>query len=366
MRILHTADWHLGKTFRGLSLLEDQHYILDQIFDAIKDHKIDVLIIAGDVYDKPSPSEMAVSLFNGFIERAYLDTNVAIVVIAGNHDSGHRLGALAKLYDPKRILIRGPLQAEEQTLIVHDNYGPVAFSAVPYGEIYAARKVFEDETIKSPEDVLRSEIAAAHASLPDNTRWVVVAHAFVTGGKTSEGERPLAVGTVETVSNKIFAGANYVALGHLHRAQSAGGDTIRYSGSPMAFGFDEVDDQKSITVVELGAGDACDYYKVKLQPLRHVREIRGLISDLIVEAAAEPSEDYIRAILLDEGALVDPASQLRPFYPNVLQILREKKRDFILIGAGRAKSKLNDPKAVIDEFIKFVRGEGVSEIENDV
>jgi exonuclease SbcD len=366
MRLLHTADWHLGKSFRGLSLLEDQRFILDQILDAAKTYEVDVLILAGDVYDKPSPPEGAVSLFRHFLERFYAETDAAFVAIAGNHDSGHRLGVFEKLLDPKRILIRGPLQAEEPALILQDEHGSVAFSAVPYGEIYAARRVFEDESIQTPEDVLRAELQAARKAVPEGARWVVSAHAFVTGGLPSDSERPLAVGRVETVSNNLFDGAAYVALGHLHRAQQVGRETIRYSGSPLVFDFDEAGSQKSCMIVDLDADGVSHMEQIDLHPVRKVREVRGLLADLLDEAEKEPSEDYLRAVLLDEGALVDPVSQLRPFYPNVMQVQREKRQDMVLGKAGRATSKLSDPSAVISEFVEFVRGEAVSDGEDGV
>ncbi len=367
MKILHTADWHLGKTLRGVSLLEDQRHVLNQVFDMLVEESIEVLIVAGDVYDKPSPSEAAVSIFSAFIERVYEETEAAIIVIAGNHDSGQRIGAFTKLYDRKRILIRGPLQKDEVPLMLEDEHGPVAFSALPYGEIYAARRTFEDEDIKTPEDVLRSQVDAARAARPGGARWVVIAHAFVTGGFPSESERRLTVGTVETVSYSLFEGANYVALGHLHRPQKAGDESIRYSGSPLTFGFDEAGTTKSMTVFDLGADGAISNLKeVDFSPLRRVREVKGLLAELVAEAQLDPSDDYICAVLLDEGALVEPQAQLRPHYPNILQTLREKKRDLVHASAGRAQSKLTDPVGVIEEFVEFVRGEKPNEAENSI
>jgi exonuclease SbcD len=367
MRILHTADWHLGKTLRKVSLLDDQRHVLDQIFDAIVENNIQVLIVAGDIYDKQAPSEAAISMFSTFIERVYEKTSAAIIIIAGNHDSGQRLGAFAKLFDRNRILVRGPLEQEERPLALNDDHGSVAFSALPYGEIFAARRTFDDETIRSPEDVLRCEVDAARARVPDGARWVIIAHAFVTGGLPSESERTLSVGTVETVSSSLFDGAEYVALGHLHRAQTAGRDSIRYSGSPLAFSFDEAGTIKSMTLFDLGAdGSLQDFREIPFEPLRKVREVRGLMADLLAEAAADPSEDYISAILLDEGALVEPAAQLRHYYPNILQTLREKKRELVHAGAGRANSKLDDPMGVIGEFVEFVRGDKPNEAETGV
>lgn len=364
MRILHTADWHLGKTFRSVSLLEDQRHVLNQIFDTLVKQSTEVLIVAGDIYDKPSPPEAAIALFSRFIERVYDETEAAIIIIAGNHDSGQRIGAFTKLYDRNRILIRGTLKREEEPLVMEDEHGKVAFSALPYGEIFAARRAFKDEKIRSPEDVLRREVEAARALKPSDARWVVIAHAFVTGGLPSETERKLSVGAVETVSSSLFDGADYVALGHLHRAQTAGHETIRYSGSPLAFGFDEADTTKTMTVFDLDAdGSLQNFLEVAFEPLRKVREVRGLIADLVIEAEKAPSDDYISAVLLDEGAVIEPAAQLRPHYPNILQTLREKKRDLVRASAGRAHSKLDDPMGVIEEFIEFVRGKKPNDAE---
>lgn len=367
MKILHTADWHLGRSLRGVSLLGDQAHVLNQIFEVIVASNIDVLIVAGDVYDKASPPEPAVKLYSDFIERVYEETETAIVVIAGNHDSGQRLGAVTKLFDKGRILIRGPLSKDETPLMLEDEHGAVAFSALPYGEIYAARREFEDETIRTPEDVLRNQIEAARRHKPEGARWVIVAHAFVADCQPSDSERRLAVGTVEMVSQAIFDGADYVALGHLHRPQAAGRDGIRYSGSPLAFGFDEANTSKSMIVFDLAAdGSLANLEQIAFKPLRRVREVRGLLADLVTEAQANPSEDLICAVLLDEGALVEPAAQLRPFYPNILQTLREKKQDLVITASGRAHSKLDDPISVIAEFVTYVRGEKPTAVEQDV
>ena len=367
MRVLHTADWHLGKTLRGVSLHEDQAHILDQVFQAVVAESVDVLLIAGDVYDKASPSETAMKLYSDFLERVHEQTDAAIVVIAGNHDSGQRLGTASRLFDRSRILVRGPIERDETPLILADDHGKVAISALPYGEIYAARRAFEAEDIRSPEDVLRAQMEAARSRVPEDARWIVVVHAFVTNCQPTESERRLSVGAVETVQATIFDGAHYVALGHLHRPQAAGANIIRYSGSPLAFGFDEAGTTKSMTVFDLdGRGQVVDLKSVEFKPLRQVREARGLLHDLVDEAKANPSDDYIRAILLDEGALIEPAAQLRPFYPNILQTLREKKQDLVMSSAGRAQSRLDDPVGVIDEFLTYVRGEAATERETEV
>lgn len=242
MRILHTADLHLGRQFNGLSMEEDHQAILDQIVDAVAANRADVLIIAGDVFDRPAPPASSVRQFNGFLSRISNETKAAVVMIAGNHDSGDRIAMMSVFADLNRALIRGPLVADEMPLIVDDEHGAVAFFGLPFAYEYAARACFDDETIQMPEHVLAAQMAAVRRNLPDGARLVVVAHAFVEGGAGSESERPLArVGGIETVRPEVFAGAHYVALGHLHRPQSVGAKSIRYAGSPLAFGFDEAD-----------------------------------------------------------------------------------------------------------------------------
>lgn len=296
MRVLYTADWHLGKTLRGVSLHEDQADVLDQVFRTVVDEAVELLLIAGDVYDKASPSEAAMKLYSDFLERVHEEAEAAIVVIAGNHDSGQRLGTASKLFDRRRILVRGPIEQDEVPLTLEDSHGAVAISALPYGAIYAARRAFGVEGIRSPEDVLRAQIQAAKAHVPEGVRWIVVAHAFVTNCQPTESERRLSVGTVETISAGIFDGAHYVALGHLHRPQTAGANTIRYSGSPLAFGFDEAGTTKSMTVFDLdGSGQVVDLRAVDFKPLRPVREVRGLLDELVADAKANPSEDYTGA-----------------------------------------------------------------------
>ncbi len=200
MKILHTADWHLGRQFEGSSLEQDHGAILDQVFQGITEHAPDVLIIAGDVFDRAAPPETAVRQFNGFLTRVVSETDTAIVIIAGNHDSGDRIGAIATLSDGRRSLVRGPLTANEPPLVLYDEHGPVAISALPFGYEFAARECFADSEIKCPENVIRAQLAAARRHVPDGARWVVVAHAFISGGNVSGCERPLSrlVGGIES------------------------------------------------------------------------------------------------------------------------------------------------------------------------
>lgn len=362
MRILHTADLHLGRQFNGLSLERDHLVVLDQIVDAVKAHRPDVFIIAGDVFDRAAPPATSVRQFNTFITRIAQETTTALVMIAGNHDSGDRIGSMAIMTDARRALIRGAVSAEEHPLIVHDDHGPVAFSALPFSYEYAARECFQDETIAFPEHVVRAQVETARRHVPTGARWVIVAHAFVAGAATSEGERPLArVGGIETVPPEVFAGAHYVALGHIHRPQFAGADHIRYAGAPLAYGFDEAGDDKSMSLIDLDANGRASLTIIPFVPERRARVVRGTLEDLL---RAAPSDDLIKAVLTDRVPLIDPMKRLRTIFPHACQLSYardERSLDVTLSAQGTLRP--SEPIDVIDDFLQQVRGEPLSTIE---
>jgi exonuclease SbcD len=362
MRFLHTADLHLGRQFGGIALEDDHQAVLDQIVTALQQHSVDALLIAGDVFDRAAPPASAVRQFGRFLARVANETAAAVVLIAGNHDSGDRIGMMAALLDSRRALIRGPLIADEAPLVLDDAHGAVAISALPFAYEYAACECFGDATISTPEQVLRAQVAAARQRVPAGARWVVVAHAFVAGGEGSQGERPLArVGGIETVSPDTFAGAHYVALGHLHRPQRAGPEHIRYAGAPLALGFDEADDIKSMTLVEIDGAGAADIRLIPFAPARCVRVLRGSLAELL---GAAPSEDFVKAELTDAAPLIEPMKRLRAVFPNACELayVRDQRAPEIK-SAPMTTARLADPLAMIDDFLDQVRGERLSAAE---
>ncbi|MEL6373608.1 MAG: exonuclease SbcCD subunit D [Pseudomonadota bacterium] len=354
MKILHTADLHLGRRFLGLDLHDDQQHVLDQILVAVATHRPDCLIIAGDVFDAAAPREPAVRQFNGFLRALKAESDAALVVIAGNHDSSERIDAMATLADPRWDLVRGPLAATEPTLVLRDDAGPVAFSALPFAYPSAAREIFDDPTIAEPADVIRAQVGVARAGVPKGARWVIVAHAFVVGGDSTQSERALSrtVGGVETVPVSVFEGAHYVALGHLHRPQAVGHTHVRYAGSPLAFGFDEEGQQKSMTLVDLAADGTVETARLPITPRRGVRTITGRLQDLLAPTMA-PSDDIIDVVLTDPGRLLDPMKQLRARFPNACAI-RYAQEPAVSSGprGGLRPRRTNDaPEDVVAAFL---------------
>lgn len=362
MRILHTADLHLGRQFNGIPLDADHGAVLDQIVSAITSNRVDVLVIAGDIFDRAAPPTSAVRQFNRFLARVASETAAAVVMIAGNHDSGDRIASMSIMTDARRALIRGAISADEQPLVLTDAYGPVAFTGLPFAYEYAARECFADETLHTPEDVLAAQVSCGKRNIPDDARWVVVSHAFITGASSSESERPLTrVGGVETVSSAVFEGAHYVALGHLHRPQSVGASHIRYSGSPLAFGFDELDCQKSMSLVEIDAVGRATIEIIPFEPIRRVRILKGRHAELLL---VERSDDFIKVVLTDDAPVIDGMKRIRAVFPNACELTyaRNERAPAVSLLVGRALAVAN-PVEVIGDFLEHVREDRISENE---
>lgn len=366
MRILHTSDWHLGRQFHGLSLDEDHDHVLVQILAVIDDERPDVVIIAGDIFDRANPPQSAITRLSQFLTTVRAASDAAIVMIAGNHDSAAQIGAMGVLADGGVAIVRGPLDEDERPLVVSDAHGPVAISALPFAFEYAARLCFDDDGIGCPADVIRAQLASARKHVAEGMRWVVVAHAFVDGAATSESERPLTrmVGGIETVSAAAFEGAHYVALGHLHRPQPVGLDHIRYSGAPLAFGFDEEGQQKSVSLIDLAADGTVTVTEVPLRPLRQVRTIRGKLLELL--AAAEVSNDIVRVVLTDDTPQIDPMKRIRAVYPNAVQLAYERNERPVELRLEEQRAAIDDPQTLSSAFLEFIRGEPLSDAEGQI
>ncbi len=364
MRILHTADLHIGRQLHGFSLAEDHQVVLDQIVAALAEHQPDLFIIAGDIFDRPIPPASATKQFNRFLNRSREVCSAAIVAIAGNHDSGDRIEAMAIMSDPDHDLIRGALRMDELPLILRDTAGEVAVSALPFAYENAAKECFEDEGITSPEEVIKAQISAARKHVPAGARWVIVAHAFVAGGTSSESEKTLTrVGGIEFVSAEVFEGANYVALGHLHKPQTAGSDVIRYSGSPLAFGFDEEGSTKSMTLVDLQPDGGVDVSLLPLTPRRELRTVKGRLEELL---STSPSDDYLKIVLTDNTPQIEPMPRLRSVFPNacILTYERDERAIETKPDAAARRALLDDPIGLIGAFIEQTRDEPIREAEH--
>lgn len=349
MRFIHTADWHLGRLFHGASLVDDQAHLLDQLVDLARDARPDVVLVAGDVYDRAVPPPDAVQVLDDVLSRLVLDLKLPVVIIAGNHDSPGRLNFGSRLLAGRRLYVTGHLPARCEPLVLDDAHGPVHFYPIPYAEPSTVRQCLECPEIICHDSAMAAVLERVRATHPDGARSVVIGHAFVAGGRECESERPLSVGGAGTVDASRFAGFHYTALGHLHCPQvlreggSAG--AVRYCGSLMKYSFDESDQPRGVYVVEMDGAGACTCETVALRPRRDVRRMAGLMADLLCGATdVGPKDDYLEVMLLDAGPVLDAMGRLRDCYPNVLHVRRPEQQ----AGEGTAASDRPNVRAMDD------------------
>lgn len=323
LRFIHTADWHLGRLFHGVHLTEDQAHVLDQLVDLVREARADALLVAGDIYDRSVPPPEAVALLDDVLSRIVLELGVPVVLIAGNHDSPERLGFGARLLAGRGFHVRGTLEGALEPVIFEDAAGPVHLYGLPYAEPAVVRGQLGCEGVHDPAAAMEALVARVRVARPQGARAVLMAHAYVAGAEESESERPLSLGGAGAVEAASLAGFHYVALGHLHRPQRAGGEEIQYAGSLMKYSFSEADHVKSVNLVELDAGGGARVERVRLAPRRDVRRLAGRLEDLLRgPGEGESREDYLEVSLLDDGPVLDPMGKLREVYPNVLHVTR--------------------------------------------
>ncbi|MEC3885918.1 exonuclease SbcCD subunit D [Halobacillus sp. HZG1] len=327
MRILHTADWHLGKIVNYVHMTEDQRYILQQFVEIVEREKPDVIIIAGDLYDRSIPPKQAVELLNETLTTLINDFQVPVLAISGNHDSPDRLNFGSQMFRKQGLFLDTKLQKERDPVTLYDEDGPVHFHLIPYVEPAEVAFVFEDQKIKTHQQAAEVLIKDIKQRFNMDDRHVWVGHSFLAGGMESESEERLSmIGGSPYVDARLFQVFSYVALGHLHQPQRVTEDYIRYSGSILKYSFSEVNHAKSVTRIDMDQDGSCEWEKIPLTPIRDFQVIEGYFEDLLAGESAENPENYLHVRLLDDGQLVDPMGKLRKVYPNILHLERRRSK----------------------------------------
>jgi exonuclease SbcD len=362
MKFLHTSDWHLGRQFHNVSLLEDQAYVLDQIFDIAVRETVDAVVIAGDVYDRTVPPARAVSLLDSILDRLCRDLALPVIMIPGNHDSPERLGFGARQLSGSGLHIIGSTDAILSPVMLSDAYGQLAFYGIPYLEPVMAREYFEVELSGHDETLAYvAERIKTHNQQNGRFRTVVVSHCFLDGGEDCESERPLSVGGADRVSAKLFKTFDYTALGHLHGPQFKLINKIRYSGSILKYSFSEEHHNKSVTIVDMDAKGKCVIEKIALTPLHDMRSLEGSLKDVLERGQSDPNfEDYVQVRLSDTHAILDIMGKLREVYPNVLHLERP---GLVLENSEKMASRDRLRKgemSMFGDFYEQVKGESLS------
>ncbi|KDR96764.1 Exodeoxyribonuclease I subunit D [Peptoclostridium litorale DSM 5388] len=353
MKIIHTGDWHIGKIVHNIHMTDDQRYIMERFMDILEREKPDVVIIAGDIYDRSIPPVEAVELLDEVLSGMLKKLGVKVIAAAGNHDSPDRINFASSILVDKGLYMRGRFENITNPVSLEDEHGRVNFYVVPYAEPAVVRSYFDREDIKSHDDAMKAVTQAIYESMDKNERNVFVGHGFVTytsgDGKeeealTSDSERPLSIGGSEHVDVSYFEGFDYVALGHLHRAQRVKFENIRYSGSIMKYSFSEHMHKKSVTCIEMEEKGETSVSFADMEPLRDMRVIKGRLEDLIKSEIYSLGnvDDYIMAVLTDRQEVYDAIGKLRAVYPNILKIEME----------GIEREAGEDRSSAADEFVK--------------
>ena len=358
MRFLHTADLHIGKRVNEFSMLEDQEYILRQILKTADKEQVEAVLIAGDVYDKQVPSAEAVRLFDWFLTQLN-SRKLPVFVIGGNHDSVERLSFGAQIMEESGVYLTQSYDGKVVPVRLEDEYGSVNLWMLPFLKPAMVKRFFPEQDIVTYQDALETLIG--NMELNREERNLLIAHQFVTGAVTggSEDSVEVFVGGVENVDASVFADFDYVALGHIHRAQSAGGEQIRYSGTPLKYSFSEIRHEKSVTIAELKEKGSLTVHQEPLKPLHDMREIRGSYEELVLRENYQGTdlEDYLHVILTDENDIPDVIGRLRSIYPNIMKLDYDNQRT-------RRNQELMKEEAAVEQSPMELLGQFFSQQNN--
>ncbi|MEU8712655.1 exonuclease SbcCD subunit D [Streptomyces sp. NPDC048663] len=368
MRLLHTSDWHLGRAFHRVNMLGAQAEFIGHLVETVRAHAVDAVVVSGDVYDRAVPPLAAVELFDDALHRL-ADLGVPTVMISGNHDSARRLGVGAGLIDRAGIHLRTEPAACGTPVVLADAFGDVAFYGLPYLEPalvkdeFAVDKAGHEPVLAAAMDRVRADLAAR----APGTRSVVLAHAFVTGGETSDSERDITVGGVAAVPAGVFGGVDYVALGHLHGCQTLT-ERVRYSGSPLAYSFSEAGHRKSMWLVDLDADGTVTAERLDCPVPRPLARVRGTLDDLLADPALTRHESaWVEATLTDPVRPADPMARLAERFPHTLSLVFAPDRapgDPDVTYARRLAGRSD--RQIAEDFVAHVRGAGPDQRELSV
>ena len=387
MRFLHTADWHLGRIFYGQYLTDDQAYVLEhQFFTILKEEKIDGILLAGDVFDRAVPPIEAIELWDSIITRLAMDYKVPLFVVSGNHDGAERLEVGRSMLSESGIHIWGSPHHALQPFEFEGADGRVAICPMPFSE---PRRIGDalglnsseskpvdtdtaEDTLFSYVDDKDQEAVALnlhnydqmyqawsdylYKQVPKRMRSIAISHAFVMGGEVGGSERTLSVGGSEQVSPHVFKNFHYTALGHLHGPQRMGADHIRYSGSPLKYSFDEHEQKKSFTIIDMDTKGKVDISTIPVEAKRDVVILEGYFEDLLNNTALQTKhkDDYVQARLLDTMPIMDGMAKLRQVYHRCMTIELAGRIATPVVDMGDAVFKELNERELFNQFAETV------------
>ncbi len=359
MKIIHTSDLHLGKQINEFSMLDDQRYILEQIVQICEREQADVLLLAGDIYDRPIPSAESVMVFDAFLSELSA-RNVSVCAVSGNHDSAERIAFGSNLMKASGVYFSGVYDSHTQKVLLNDEFGEVVIYLLPFVRPSVVRRGLGIEEIESYEDAVRE--AVVHMDVDQSKRNILVAHQFVTGAGRCDSEE-IVVGGLDNVDALVFNPFDYTALGHIHSPQNIT-DTVRYCGTPLKYSVSEADQEKSVTVIEMGKKENLEIRTVPLVPKHDLRKIRGSYMEVTARTFYQNTntEDYVQITLTDEEDIPDGMQKLRTIYPNLLSLEYDNHRTKLLQSVLPQESvKEKTPEELFDALYQSQNNQLMSE-----
>ncbi len=357
LRILHTADWHIGKRLAGHSLLEDQAFALEQIVSYIENNSVDVVVIAGDIYDRVNPSQGAMNLVNTYLKRINLDLKIPIVMISGNHDGKVFLDGNSEWFKATQLHVNTGLSKCYEKLTI----GITNFYLLPYIEVTEARVFYKDKTITTFEAAYERILEDIKKEMNHDETNVLVGHLFVKDAKESESEEKMSVGLVEEVSASLFTDFDYTLLGHLHHPFAITHDTIHYSGSPLKYSFDEAKQPKGFKVIDISENT---HEFIPLEGKHEVVEYHGSYKSVVEDKVdVGPSDAYYKFVLTDMESATEPMATLKKLYPNTLVLSRQI--DVADYDMNTIDVSEQSDAEIFESFIKKFKDRKPTEFENE-
>ena len=358
MKLLHLSDLHIGKNIGSYSLLEDQKYCLGQILEIIKSEKIDIVVIAGDIFDTSIPNSESMKVYSDFVDRIIFDFKKKIIAISGNHDSGKRLEISKSFFEKNSYYIFG--NSFDESLTFEDEFGEVNFYPIPYISLARAKNEI-DSNIENFTDLYR--ILLKNIDYKD--RNVLISHCYANEkayeDEEIEGEKPLTIGGNDAMDANLFKNFDYVALGHLHRKHFVIDEKIRYCGSFMKYSFSEIRQKKSVTIVDLK--DHISIKEIEIKALNDFCQVEDYFENIL---KLENSNDYIEFILKDDHPIDSPMAKLKMKFPHAVSI--KYKNTIDLENSDDISIDLENLSTmeVFEEFYKFKMDENMSEKDKEI
>lgn len=350
MKILHLSDLHIGKILHKYSMLDDQKYILDEILKIIDFERPDSIIIAGDIYDKGTPSTDAVMLLDDFITKLS-QLNIPIIIISGNHDSPERLFFGTRIMKKNNIHITSIFSENcTKPLVLHDDYGDINVYSIPFIRPVNVNDVYKTDFTDYTQAY--SYVLDKLENFDKSKRNIIAAHQYVSGAAFSDSET--SVGGVDCIAREIFEQFDYTALGHIHRPQNVGNKKIRYCGTPMKYSEKEANTNKSVTIAELKEKGNLEVRTISLKPKHDIKVIKERFEDIISNKIEVNTEDYIFIELLDENIVINAREILSKKFPRLLELNYANKKN-PKITENKTSADISEKLVPFELFSEFFR-----------